>query len=148
MCSPSLHEKHTIETRTDAPSITQGSSDQASKIIRPSNTTCNAFLFSPPRIELVATSPTRRAGHGWGRIPLHDRDDELATALSEQTVGPAHGAKTPAKNLRDRAGNQFGPLLVVKACFNLEFGLQALFGIIESKQDRTRVNLSEDGGSS
>ena len=54
-------EKQTSDTRTAAPSITHGSSDQASKIGRPWVAACNARRFAPPRIEFVATKPARVA---------------------------------------------------------------------------------------
>ena len=67
-------EKHTSGTRTAAPSITHGSSLQASKIGLPPVALSKALRVAPPRMELVSTRPTRFRGasapvfsglHGW-----------------------------------------------------------------------------------
>ena len=47
------------DTRTAAPSITHGSSDQASKIRAFSTIRSSTARLLPPRIELVATRPAR-----------------------------------------------------------------------------------------
>ena len=52
-------EKQTIETRTAAPSTIHGSSLHASKITVSSLMRCSKSRLAPPRIELVATNPTR-----------------------------------------------------------------------------------------
>ena len=52
-------EKHTSGTRTAAPSITHCSSLQASKIGLPPVALSKALRVAPPRMELVATRPTR-----------------------------------------------------------------------------------------
>ena len=52
-------EKHTSGTRTAAPSITHGSSLQASKIGLLPVALSKALRVAPPRMELVATRPTR-----------------------------------------------------------------------------------------
>ena len=57
----SMREKQTSDTRTAAPSMTHGSSLHASKIRRASVAAFSARRFAPPRMELVATSPTRAA---------------------------------------------------------------------------------------
>ena len=59
--SSSVREKQTNDTRTAAPSITHGSSLQASKIRPLSVAACSARRFAPPRMEFVATSPARPA---------------------------------------------------------------------------------------
>ena len=51
--------KHTKETRTAAPSITHGSSDQASNMTPCSTIWSSTERLRPPRIELVATRPAR-----------------------------------------------------------------------------------------
>ena len=51
-------EKQTSDTRTAAPSTTQGSSDHASKIMPRSAIRSSTTRLRPPRMEFVATSPT------------------------------------------------------------------------------------------
>ena len=71
LCSSSAQEKQTSDTRTAAPSITQGSSDQASNIGRSAVAACKARRFAPPRIESPVPSSRYRSPdasmHGWRR---------------------------------------------------------------------------------
>ena len=56
---PFSPSKHTIDTRTAAPSTVQPSSDHASKIRPPSTMGFSTARLAPPRMELVATRPAR-----------------------------------------------------------------------------------------
>src|ERR1017187_3377230 len=56
--SPAVDEKHTMDTRTAAPSNIHGSSLQASKILPWELVISSSTLrFCPPRMEFVATRP-------------------------------------------------------------------------------------------